>query len=541
MSRRSIPHSAIDVFRIPYDGSGEVPSKAIVGSKAHNLMRMARRGLPVPPGFVLGTDLCRAYLHRGPAALEGLDEVLVRELDRLGQRTGRIFGDGKRPLLVSLRSGAPISMPGMMQTVLNIGLTQTTLRGLLRLTGNPRLAADCRRRLVQQFAEVVHDVEAKAFEDMLTAKLHQESLTRVEELDSRALSELAAAYEEKFQALAGDKLPSSPMEQVRASVEAVLKSWMSAPAKSYRELNDISDELGTATLVQTMVFGNGGPISGAGVGFTRNPSDGSNKLYVDYLPNAQGEDVVAGRRNAFGLDELERRTPGACQELLRARGVLELEFGDLQDFEFTVEQGHLYMLQSRAGKRTPLAALRIAHDLVSEKIIAPMAGAKLLEGIDLDAIEVVEIASTDNVPIAEGVPASAGVAMGVAVFDASRAGEFKRQGKPVVLVRENAETSDIEALSKAEALVTMRGARTSHAAVVARQLGTVCVVGCDLLKIDDGQRSGVFGPIAINEGETITVDGTSGLIFRGDLHVRRTRPLKLLAEVRRWPGPNGAA
>jgi pyruvate,orthophosphate dikinase len=425
-------------------------------------------------------------------------------------------------------------MPGMMQTVLNLGLTQTTLRGFLRLMGNPRLAADCRRRLVQQFAEVVHGTGAKAFEDMLTAKLHEERLMRVEELDSRALSEPAAAYEEKFRALVGEEFPSSPMEQVRASVEAVLKSWMSAPAESYRKLNDISDELGTATLVQAMVFGNGGPMSGAGVGFTRNPSDGSNKLYVDYLPNAQGEDVVAGRRNAFGLDELERRAPEACQELRRACSVLEPEFGDMQDFEFTVEQGRLYMLQSRAGKRTPIAALRIAHDLVSEKIIAPKAGAKLLEGIDLDAIEVVEIASTDNEPIAEGVPASAGVAVGGAVFDASRVEEFRRQGKPVVLMRENAETSDIEALSQAEALLTMRGARTSHAAVVARQLGKVCVVGCDLLKIDDGQRSGVFGPIAIKEGETVTVDGTSGLIFGGDLQVRRTRPQKLLAEARRW-------
>jgi len=387
---------------------------------------------------------------------------------------------------------------------------------------------------VQQFAEVVHGVAAKAFEDMLAARLREEKLARVEELDSRALNDLAAAYEEKFQALVGEEFPSSPMSQLRASAEAVLKSWTSARAESYRRLNGISDEVGTATLVETMVFGNAGPSSGSGVGFTRNPSDGSNKLYVDYLPNAQGEDVVAGRRNALPLDELERRAPKAHQELLRARGVLEQEFGDMQDFEFTLEEGCLYMLQARAGKRTPLATLRIAHDLVAEKTIAPEEGVKLLEGVDLDAIEVVEIAAAGVQPMARGVPASGGVVVGTVVFDAGRVGEFTRQGKPVVLLRENTETADIQALSQAQALVTAHGARTSHAAVVARQLGKVCIVGCNALNIDGGQRSGAFDAVAIKEGELVTVDGTLGLIFRGELQVRRSKPERLVAAVRRW-------
>jgi pyruvate,orthophosphate dikinase len=309
---------------------------------------------------------------------------------------------------------------------------------------------------------------------------------------------------------------------------------MSARAQSYRRLNHIPDDMGTAVLVQAMAFGNSGPRSGSGVGFTRNPSDGSDALYVDYLSNAQGEDVVAGHRNALGTTELERRLPAVYRQLVDARAVLEHEFADMQDFEFTVEDGRLYMLQARSGKRTPLAALRIAHDLVAEKVIAPEAGAKLLEAVDLDAIEVLEVAAAGAQPIAGGVPASGGVVAGCVVFDPGRVAQYKREGKPIVLVRENAETGDIESLSQAEALVTQHGARTSHAAVVARELGKVCVVGCTGLRIDGGQRSGAFGSVVVKEGEPITVDGSSGAIYRGELQVRRARPEQLLAEVRGW-------
>lgn len=535
MSRRTSRHGALEVYRIPYDGPDALPSKEMVGSKAHNLMRMARRDLSVPPGFVLGTGLCRAYLDGGVAALAGLDEVLQREMDVLEARTGRGFGDAKWPLLVSVRSGAPVSMPGMMETVLNIGLTDSTLRGLLRLTGNPRLAADCRRRLVQQFAEVVRGAEAKPFEEILAAKLGEEGLQQVEELDSEGLYELAAAFEDKYQALLGAEFPSSPIAQLRASVEAILKSWMSERAQSYRKLNGISDRIGTATIVQQMVFGNAGLSSGSGVGFTRNPSDGTNALYVDYLTNAQGEDVVAGRRNALGMDELERRAPEAHRALLQARGLLEREFGDMQDFEFTVEDGRLYMLQARTGKRTPLAALRIAHAFVEEKIVRPEAALALIEGLDTDAIEAVELTPPQGVePVARGVPASAGVAVGAAVFDTARVDEYKRSGKPIVLMREQTETADIQALSQAEAIVTARGARTSHAAVVARQLGKVCLVGCQLLKIDASGRSGSFGTVAIREGDVVTVDGTTGPVFCGEVAVKKAKPKVLLEEIQRW-------
>lgn len=534
MSRQTNTQNPFEVYAIPYDGPADVPAKTVVGSKAHNLMRMARRGLVVPPGFVLGTGVCRAFLKDGPQALAGLAEVLAHELRGLETKTGRILGDAKRPLFVSVRSGAPISMPGMMQTVLNVGLNRTTLRGLLRITGNPRLAADCRRRLVQQYAEVVHDIDTKPFDDLEAEKLKEENVNRIEELDSRGLNELAEAFEEKFEALTEDALHSDPMQQLQETVEAILKSWMSARAQSYRKLNRIPDDMGTAVLVQAMVFGNAGPLSGSGVGFTRNPSDGSNKLYIDYLSNAQGEDVVAGHRNALGAAELERRLPDVYRQLVEGRTILEGEFGDMQDFEFTVEDGHLYMLQARAGKRTPLAALRIAHDLVAEQVIPPETAARLLDGIDLDAIQVVEMTAGDAKPIAGGVPASGGIAVGCAVFDPGRVAQYRREGKPIVLVRENAETGDIESLSQAVALVTRSGARTSHAAVVARELGKVCVVGCSDLSIDGGQRSGTFGSVVVKEGDLLTVDGTAGSIFQGNLEVRRRRPDELLAEVRGW-------
>jgi pyruvate,orthophosphate dikinase len=532
----------IDVYRIPYDGSDDaLPSKEMVGSKAHNLMRMARRGLLVPPGFVLGTGFCRAYLDQGLAALAGLDDVLARELEALGARTNRRFGDPKRPLFVSVRSGAAMSMPGMMETVLNVGLTDATMRGLLRLTGNPRLTADCQRRLIQQFAEVVHGAEKKRFEDIVAAKLVEEGLGRVDELDSQALYDLAAAHALEFETIAGEPFPSSPLVQLRASIEAVLKSWMSARALNYRKLNAIPDHAGTATIVQMMVFGNSGPTSGSGVGFTRNPSDGTKAMYVDYLSNAQGEDVVSGRMNALDMVELERRAPDAHRKLVCSRDVLEREFGDMQDFEFTVEEGQLYMLQARSGKRTPLAALRIAIDLVHEEAIAPEAGLSLLQGLDLDAIETVELSPPDGTkPIARAVPAGAGVAVGAVVFDTGRVADLKRMRKPVVLVREQTETADIQALADAEALVTKHGARTSHAAVVARQLGKVCLVGCEALVVGESRRRGTFGGVDIEEGEIITVDGTTGSIFQGEMPVKRVKPKKLVEEVRRWRKPHSS-
>jgi pyruvate,orthophosphate dikinase len=524
------------IHRIPFDGTAaEIPTKEIVGSKAHDLMRLAGRGLPVPPAFVLCTEVCRDYLRRGAEALVGLAEVLDRELQQLGVRTGRYFGDAKRPLLVSVRSGAAISMPGMMETVLNVGLTEATLRALIRTTGNPRLGYDCQRRLIQQYGEVVHAIPPAKFERRRNAMLAELGVSEIDEADTGGLGRIAKAFGEEFETATGKRFPSDPCAQLTAAIEAIFRSWASGRARSYRKLNGIPDDLGTAATIQAMVFGNLGPASGSGVGFTRDPSDGSNELYVDYLSNAQGEDVVAGRRRAMGLAELERRAPQAYRSLVEARPALEQEFRDMEDFEFTIEEGRLFVLQSRTGKRTPLAALRIAHDLAEQGLISKHEALARIDAIELGAIDNACLKpAADRTPLARGTSASMGVAIGAAVFDPERAATVKKGGRAIVLIRENAETSDIGALSEAAALIAAEGARTSHAAVVARELGKVCIVGCEGLTIDPSGRKGAFGAETIEEGETLSVDGVNGKIYRGEIEVVSSRPTELLATIARW-------
>lgn len=524
------------IYRIPYTGPVElIPGKETVGSKAHNLMRLGRCALPVPPAFVLSTEVCRDYLHRGPAALAGLDGVLDAELERLGRATGRYFGDAKRPLLLSVRSGAAISMPGMLETVLNVGLTATTLRALIRMSGNPHLAYDCRRRLVQQYGEVVSGIPPARFAARLNALLAELGTADVDALDTSGLRRIAEAFEDEFAAATGERFPANPRAQLNGAIEAVLRSWSSERAESYRKLNAIPDDLGTAVIVQAMVFGNLSPASGSGVGFTRSPADGADELYIDYLASAQGEDVVAGRRRAMGLSELERRAPDAYRGLIEARKLLEQEFRDMQDFEFTVEENRLFLLQTRTGKRTPLAAARIACDLVAEGLISGPEALARLDGIDLDAIEMVGLRPVPGAePLARGTSASPGVAVGVVVCDPERVDAVKRRGKPVILVRETAETSDIGALSQAAALIAAEGARTSHAAVVARQLAKVCIVGCEGLRIDASGRRCTIGATTIREGDVLSVDGSKGEIYCGEVPVVRARPAELLERISQW-------
>lgn len=531
MTAAKLEHS---FFPIPFDGA-DLPGKDEVGSKAHHLMRMARCGLPVPPGFVISTDVCRDYLAKGEAALEGLDEALARELARLARLTGRQFADFRRPLLVSVRSGAAISMPGMMESVLNIGLSRAALGGLVRLTGNPRLAEDCRRRLIQQYGEVVHGIPATRFSARIADQLSLSGAAAIDELGTAELAVIAAGFEEIFAAETGTAFPNDPAEQLRAAVIAVLRSWSSKRARSYRALNGIPDALGTAVTVQVMVFGNMGPNSGAGVGFTRNPADGTDALYVDFLGNAQGEDVVAGRHRAAGLDELERRAPAAHNALLAAKDRLEREFHDMQDFEFTVEDGRLLMLQSRSGKRTPLAALRIARDLVADEIATVPEATKTLEGLDLEAIEETGLKLPPGaVPIAIGISASVGVVVGAVVFEPHRVALLKRTHPSIILVRQSAETSDIAALADADGLITVEGARTSHAAVVARQLGKPCVVSCSGLSIDPAGRHATVGTERIAEADVISVDAATGRIFKGSFDIVHEKPVALIAEIAAW-------
>jgi pyruvate,orthophosphate dikinase len=535
-SSRNAVDRAVTVHRIPYDGSRErLPPKEEVGSKAHYLMRMAMCGLVVPPAFVLSSSLCRSYASKGSTVLDDLEGLLSSELDTLGRISGRVYGDARRPLIVSVRSGAAVSMPGMMETVLNIGLTVTAQRGLLRMTGNPRLVQDCRRRLVQQYGEVVHGITPTRFEECQKVVLAARDACSPDDLDTQALRELGLAFEGVFEVESGKPFPDDPMVQIKEAVEAVLKSWSSDRAKAYRKLNGISDDLGTAVTVQAMVFGNLGPNSGSGVGFTRNPANGTNELYVDYLPNAQGEDVVSGRRRADGVEALKARVPEAYRALAEARTLLEREFSDMQDFEFTVENGHLLLLQCRPGKRTPLAALRIARDLVAEQILAPLDAARHIAGLNLEEIDEARLdIGADDKPVLRGIGASVGVAVGAIVYDPTRVAELHKAGKAPILVRPAAETADVAAFAEAEALIASSGARTSHAAVVARQLAKPCIVGCAGLVIDSSGRWGSVGTERFVEGDIISLDGGTGEIYRGALNVVRDQPHDLIAEVRKW-------
>lgn len=523
------------IFSFPASGPvSELPSREWVGSKAAGLMRMAKAGLPIPPGFVIGTEVCRQYLKQGRKTTECLADELDRAIVQLSGIAGRHWGDARRPLLVSVRSGAAVSMPGMMETVLNIGLNSATAKGLVRMTGNPRLAADCRRRLVTQYGEVVEGISASAFEERIQSFLVACHAGALDELDTASLNELADRCEDLYVEKCGQPMPSEPTDQLCRAIEAVWRSWSGPRATAYRRIHSLSDDMETAVVVQAMVFGNQGPGSGAGVGFTRSPSDGRPELYVDFLANAQGEDVVAGRRVASGIDELQRRAPDAYQGLLTVRRTLEKEFQDMQDFEFTIEDGRLFLLQTRSGKRTPLAALRIACDLVAEGLIQPHNALQLLQGIDLENLQQVSLRTHQQVPILRGTSAGTGVAVGSAVFDPARIPAVCESVGAVILIREHAETDDIEALNMASALVCRQGARTSHAAVVARQLGKPCVVGCQDLAIHADGRSARIGSQTIAEGTLMTVDGESGNIYLDAMQVVRQRPKELLDIVAGW-------
>jgi len=511
-----------------------------MGSKAYGLLRLARLGLPVPPAFVLDTALCRQYFEGGGRLPDDLREVLVRGLARLEAATGRAFGSPRRPLLVSVRSGAPVSMPGMMETILNVGLGEKSMRGLLRSTGNPRQTRDCYRRLIRDFATVVRGAESHPFDTLIERECTKDGLASARELDSAALGRIVQDSLELTLALTGEPFPQDPMAQLLGAVEAVFRSWDSEKARHYRRLNGIDDSSGTAVTVQAMVFGNAGSESGAGVGFTRDPATGENRPYLDFLFNAQGEDVVSGRHRVHDTGQLSRRLPAVAAELGRINMVLEDEFRDMQDFEFTVENGRLYLLQTRDGKRTPWAALRIAADMVSAERISPAEALRRLDGLALEKLERLRIAQgAETVPLATAVPASLGVAIGEIVFDPKRAVERGAEGRNVILVREDIATDDLEGLAAAEGVLTATGGRTSHAAVVARQLGKVCLVGCAALRIDPAQRSCILGQERLHEGDTVTLDGDNGRIYAGRLPLVRERPEAELTQLAAWRREQG--
>jgi pyruvate,orthophosphate dikinase len=502
-----------------------------VGGKAFYLARMADAGLPVPPAFVLPTGWCRA-LRAGLAGEAAVAAALDEGIARLETATGLGFGSARRPLLVSVRSGAAVSMPGMLETVLDVGLNDAGVQGLLRLTGNPRLAWDSWRRLVQGYAEVVQGLPASSFDEMVAAALTEAGVESDRDLDYRVLRGLAHAMLEQFRLLAGRPFPTEPRAQLLAAALAVFRSWDAPKAATYRRLHGLDDAAGTAVTVQAMVFGNAGGASGAGVGFTRDPATGMRGLYVDFVFNGQGEDVVAGRRTTDGGARLRRRLPGVHAQLEAMCGTLEGLFGDAQDFEFTLQSGTLWLLQSRSAKRTPWAALRIAVDLVEEGLLSPNQARRLLDGID--PATVLRTRFVDPGPVLAGAQvAGMGVASGRIALDSTAAARLAATG-PVILVRQETLTEDIAGMASAAGILTATGGRTSHAAVVARQLGRVCLVACPDLAIDLAHRTCRIGGRDFAEGDPLSLDGNAGTVHAGLLAVVAERPERELAAIAGW-------
>jgi pyruvate, orthophosphate dikinase len=512
------------------DGPTQQVSAEIIGSKAANLARMAALGLPVPPAFVLPIELCAAIVAGDPDAERHLADGLREGIAFLESVSGKRFGDRRRPLLVSVRSGAAQSMPGMLDTVLDVGCTAAAVRGLVRMTGNPRFAWDCRQRLLEDYAAIVVGIDPAPLTARAREMVVEEGVASGRELDGEALDRLAADY---CSLLGADRPPDDPMGQLTSAARAVYRSWMSERAQTYRRLQHLEHLQGTAVTVQAMVFGNCGSSSAAGVAFSRDPSTGVAQPVIEVLFEAQGEDVVAGRHTPETEEALARALPTVATRLRDILGQLEREFGDAQDVEFTVEDERLYILQTRTAKRTPRAALRIAIDLVHEGLITPAQALRQLDGIELDALSRQCLLDTRD-PVARGIGASSGVASGRAAFDSAVAKELTGCGDPVILVRPDTNTADVAGFAVSTGIVTAVGGRTAHAALVARQMGKPCVVGCDRTAVDVARRRAQFATASVAEGEWISIDGDSGVVYLGQREVVTERPEAELAEVERW-------
>lgn len=519
------------IVRIGAEATELRPAEEI-GAKAANLARMAALGLPVPPAFVLPVRLCADVVAGRAHAAQHLRDGLKEGLAFLESATGKRFGDRRRPLLVSVRSGAARSMPGMLDTVLDVGCTLDAVHGLIRATGRPRLAWDCRRRFLESFGETVLGLDPAAFAARIVELVNAEGVANDRELDGEALERLAAAEQSLVEDRADGWLEDA-VAQLEAAARAVYQSWTSERAQTYRKLQQLDDLLGTAVTVQAMVFGNGGLASGAGVAFSRDPSTGAPCAMIDLVLDAQGEDVVSGRRTPDSADAIARALPTIRSELGEVLKRLEREFGDVQDVEFTVEDGRLWMLQTRAAKRTPRAAVRIAIDLVREGLIAKDEALARLSGIDLASLVDISLVSAGK-PAASGIGASGGIGVGRAAFDSEAAKRLAAAGEPVILLRPDTSTADVAGFAVAAGIVTAVGARTSHAALVARQMGKPCVVGCGELKIDAGTRRARLGATTLCEGDWVTIEGETGQIHLGRCQTTETRPDAELAEIAAW-------
>ncbi|XID93735.1 pyruvate, phosphate dikinase [Paenibacillaceae bacterium WGS1546] len=514
---------------------GDAGMKEILGGKGAHLAEMTRAGLPVPPGFTISTEACRSYLNGEEFLSESLWRETLSALARLEAVKGRRLGDPDDPLLVSVRSGSVTSMPGMMDTLLNLGLNDATVEGLAKLTGNERFAYDCYRRLLQMFGEVVMGIEAPRFGQILSRVKRDAGAETDRDLSASSLRRLVTEFKACIAARAGRPFPEDVYEQLRMAVEAVFRSWRNPRAKLYRRLNRIPDEQGTAVNIQCMVFGNMGETSGTGVVFTRNPSTGAKELFGEYLADAQGEDVVAGTRTPLPISELRMEMPAVYEELAQVAERLERHYGDMQDIEFTVEKGRLYILQTRNGKRNAQAAVAIAVELVREDMISKEEALRRIEVSHLDQLlhRGIDESHVSEV-LAVGLPASPGAASGRVVFDADVAAERHREGVPVVLVRPETTPEDIHGVLVSEGVVTSRGGMTSHAAVVARGMGKPCVCGCENIAIDEDQARMKIGSRTVKEGDWITIDGASGRVLAGRVPLREAMMTEALSELLAW-------
>ncbi|GAB3118087.1 pyruvate, phosphate dikinase [Janibacter alkaliphilus] len=509
---------------------GDRDQRDLLGGKGANLAEMVKLGLPVPPGFTITTDACRAYLTEGKVPPEVRVEV-TRRLRDIEDEIGRTLGDSEEPLLLSVRSGAKFSMPGMMETVLNVGLNDDTVHSLAEFADDERFAWDSYRRLIQMFGKTVLDIDGERFSEALEARKAAAGVRSDVELDAEQLKALVKEYKELVETETGSPFPQTPRKQVDMAIEAVFRSWNTERAVLYRRRERIPDELGTAVNVQAMVFGNLGETSGTGVCFTRDPSSGHSGVYGDYLPNAQGEDVVAGIRNTLALADLKDRDRGAYRELRTAMRRLETHYRDLCDIEFTIEHGKLWMLQTRVGKRTAAAAFRVATQLVDEQLITMDEALERVSGEQLGQLLFPQFdKDAARQRLATGMGASPGAAVGEVVFDNASAQARKEAGADVVLVRRETSPEDLPGMVAAVGVLTARGGKTSHAAVVARGMGMCAVVGAEDLQIDVAAKTITVGETTLGEGDTISIDGKTGEIYVGAVDVIDSPVMTYIAE-----------
>src|ERR1700730_15561801 len=498
------------------DGDGKM--KDVLGGKGAGLAEMSRAKLPVPPGFTIGTEVCNLYFQSGNKVPAEVDQQMNEALASLESKMGQKLGDTENPLLVSVRSGAKFSMPGMMDTILNLGLNDRTVEALERKGGNPRFAQDCYRRFIQMFGNVVLDVQKHDFDQIFEGRKKKARAKFDTDLTAEDLKAVIVDYKKLVEKKSGHPFPQDARQQLTMARDAVFRSWNGKRAIEYRRIEGIPDNLGTAVNVQTMVFGNLGETSATGVGFTRNPSTGERRFYGEFLVNAQGEDVVAGIRTPLDIDEMADRLPGAYKELLDTQDRLERHYHDMQDLEFTVERGKLYLLQTRGGKRTAAAAVRIARDMVSEGLIDKIEAVRRVPAADLDQLlHPIIDPSIRATPLCLGLPASPGAASGRAVFDPDTAQQRATAGENVILVRDERTPEDFHGIVAARAVLTARGGMTSHAAVVARGMGKCAIVGAKDIHVDLEHKSFSVNGTQVMEGDWLTLDGATGRVFSGDL------------------------